>query len=67
MNKADTTIAGRIKMNSIEWCVPRFTPSILNQADLCKKKLNKTPTVLQYVEGSVLTKEVKLKIYGLLN
>ena len=48
----------KIKINALEWYVPGYTASISNQAMLSKQILSKTPTELQYVERSVLMKEV---------
>ena len=38
--------------------VPHYTPSIQQQGILSKQILNKIPTELRYVEGSVFIKEV---------
>ena len=43
-NKANATIVGEIKINSIEWYVPHYTPSIPQQGILSKQILNETPT-----------------------
>ena len=46
------------KINSIERYVPHYTPSVSNQAILCKQILSQVPTELQYVQRSVFVKEV---------
>ena len=59
--KANATIVGKVKNDSIEWYVAHFAPSISNQAILSNQTLSKTPTELQFVEKverSVLMKEV---------
>ena len=49
---------GKIKINAIEWYVPHYTPSMQQQAVLCKQIKNKTPTQIQYPERSVSMKQV---------
>ena len=49
---------GKIKFNAIEWYVPHYTPSMQQQSILSKQILNKTPTEINYPEGSVFMKEV---------
>ena len=61
LNKDNATVNGKIKNNSIEWYVPRYTPSIPQHAILSKQILSKTPTDLQYVERSVFMKEVNIQ------
>ena len=58
MNKADATNNGKSKINSIEWYVAHYTPSIPQQALLSRQVLSKTSTEVQYVERSVFMKEV---------
>ena len=48
----------RIKTDHIHWYVPHYTPSMSQQAVMSEQILNKTPTVLRYVERSVFMKEV---------
>ena len=57
-NKENATNIGKIKVNSIEWYVPNYTPSIPQQVILSEQILSKVPTDLQYVERSVFKKEV---------
>ena len=49
---------GKVRINANEWYVPHFTPSISQQTILFNQNENITPTELQYVERSVLMKEV---------
>ena len=57
-NKANATVIDKIKINSIEWYVPHYTPSIPQQTLLSKQTSSKLPTELQSVERSVFMKEV---------
>ena len=59
LGKNNAINIGKIKFDSIEGCIPHYTPSISNQAILSKQFLSKTPTELQYVERYVFLKEVK--------
>ena len=58
LNKGNAINIGKIKINAIEWYVPRYTPSIQQQSILSKQVLNKTPTQIQYPERYVFMKEV---------
>ena len=57
-NKDNATILGKVKTNAFEWYVPHYTASMSQQAVLSNQILNKIPTELQYIERSVLMKEV---------
>ena len=61
MNKDKATYTGKIKINSIEWYVPHYTPSIPQHAIISKQIISKLTTELQYVERSVFMKEVKIQ------
>ena len=58
MNKDNAINNAKIKINSIEWYVPHYTPSISNQAILSKQILSKVPKEIQHVENSVFMEEV---------
>ena len=58
MNKDNAINNAKIKINSIEWYIPHYTPSISNQAILSKQILSKVPTGIQHVENSVFMEEV---------
>ena len=58
MNKHNTTNIGIIKIVSIESYIPHYTPSIPQQALLSKQILSKIPIELQFVERSVLMREI---------
>ena len=63
LNKDNTINNAKIKINSSAWYVPRYTPSIQQQAMFFKQFTSKTPTELQYVERSVFMKEVRVQTY----
>ena len=54
LNKDNAVNNAKIKIYSIAWYVPHYTPSIQQQAILFKQITSKTPTELQYVERSFL-------------
>ena len=58
MNKDDAINLAEIKLNSIDWCVPHYTPSFPQENILMKQIVNKTPTELRYVERFVFMNEV---------
>ena len=58
MNKDNAINMGKIIIKAVEWYIPHYTPTIRQQAILSKQNISKTPTELQYVERSVLMKEV---------
>ena len=58
LNKGNAINNGKIKITSIEWYVPHYTPSMQQQSRLSKQILNKTPTETKYPERSVFMKEV---------
>ena len=58
LNKNDATNNAKIKINSIEWYVPHYVPSIDEYNKLMIQIRNKTPTNLHYPEKSVFMKEV---------
>ena len=58
LNKDNATILGKVKINAIEWYVPRYTASMSQQAVLSNQIVNKIPTELQYIERSVFMKEL---------
>ena len=58
MNRDNEVNNTNYEINAIEWYVPHYTPSIPQQAMLLKQISSKTPLEIQFVERSVLTKEV---------
>ena len=57
LNKDNATNIGKIKINSIEWYVPHYTPSLHQQTIFSNQIVKKIPTELQYVERSIFMKE----------
>ena len=58
LNKTNATPIGKIKISSIEWYIPQYTASLIEQGILMKQITDKMPTELRYVERSVIMKEV---------
>ena len=58
MNKDNATNNAKIKVKSIDWYLPHYTPSLEQLNLLLKQIVNKTPTELKYRERNVLMKEV---------
>ena len=58
LNKANSTINAKIKINSLEWYVPHYTPSLGEYNKLLTQIKQKTPTNLHYPERTVFMKEV---------
>ena len=58
LNKANATTNAKIKINSLEWYVPHYTPSLGEYNKLMTQIRQKTPTNLHYPERSVFMKEV---------
>ena len=58
LNKGNAINNAKIKIIAIEWYVPHYTPSMQQQAIICKQILNKSPTEIEYPDISVFMKEV---------
>ena len=58
LNKNNATNNAKIVINSIEWYVPHYVPSLEEYNKLMDQIYKKTPTNLQYPERSVFMKEV---------
>ena len=67
LNKANATNNAKIKINSIDWYVPHFAPSLAQEKILLDQFVKKMPPELRYVERSVFMKEVNTQIYGASN
>ena len=63
LNEDNAVDNAKVKITSIAWYLPHYTPSFRQQAILFKQITSKTPTVLQYVERSVFLKEVNAPKY----
>ena len=53
LNKSDAIDNAKFKINSIEWFVPQYTPSLEQETILMKQIKKMVPTDLHYVERSV--------------
>ena len=58
LNKDSAVTSGRVKINSIDWYVPHYTPNLEEYTKLMVQIKKNTPTQLHYVERSVFMKEV---------
>ena len=61
LNKGNAINNAKIKINSIDWCVPNYTPSLSQEKILMGQIVKKMPTELWYIEMSVFMKEVNTK------
>ena len=59
LNKDNAIITAKIKIISIDWYIPQYTPSLSQEKKLMEQIVNRTPTELEYVGRSVFMKEVK--------
>ena len=57
LNKANATNNAKIKMNSLQWYVPQYSPSLEEYIKLLTQIKQKTPTNIHYPERSVFMKE----------
>ena len=58
LNKDNTVVLGRVKINSIDWYVPHYTVNLEEYSKLMTQIKKNTPTLLHYVERSVFMKEL---------
>ena len=58
LNKGNAINNAKLKINSIDWYIPNYTPSLSQEKILMGQIVNKKPTELRYVEKSVFMKEV---------
>ena len=58
LNKANATNNAKVKINSLEWYVPHYSPSLEEYKKLQIQIKQKTPINLHYPERSVFMKEV---------
>ena len=56
-NKGNAINNAKIKINSIDWYIPLYTPSLSQEKIIMGQIVNKKPTELRYVERSVFMKE----------
>ena len=58
MNKDNAVVNGRIKINSLDWYVPHYSPNLEENNKLMIQIKKNTPTLLHYPERSVFMKQV---------
>ena len=58
LNKDNAVANGRVKINSLDWCVPHYSPNLEEYNKIMNQIKKKTPTLLHYPERSVFMKEV---------
>ena len=58
LNKAAATNNGKVKIDSLDWYVPHYTPNLEEYNKLMLRIKKNTPTLLHYPERSVFMKEV---------
>ena len=58
LNKDDIVVNGRVKINSLDWYVPHYSPNLAEYTNLMTQLKKNSPTLLHYVERSVFMKEV---------
>ena len=58
LNKDNAVAIGRVKINSLDWYVPHYSPNLEEYTNLMTQNKKNTPTLLHYPERSVFMKEV---------
>ena len=58
LNKTAATNNAKVKINSLDWYVPHYSPSLEEYNKLLHQIKKNTPTLLHYLERSVFMKEV---------
>ena len=58
LNKDNAVANGRVKINSLDWYVPHYSPNLEEYNKLMTQIKKNTPTLLHYPEQSVFMKEV---------
>ena len=58
LNKDNAIVVGRVKINSLDWYVPHYSPNLEEYTKLMTQIKKNTPTLLHYPERSVFMKEV---------
>ena len=58
LNKVNTFVVGRVKINSLDWYVPHYSPNLEEYTKLMTQIKKNSPTLLHYPERSVFMKEV---------
>ena len=58
LNKDNAVANGRVKINSLDWYVPHYSPNLEEYNKLMNQIKKNIPTQLNYIERSVFMKEV---------
>ena len=58
LNKDNAVVVGRVKINSLNWYVPHYSPNMEEYTKLMTQIKKNSPTLLHYPERSVFMKEV---------
>ena len=58
LNKTAATNNGKVKINSLDWYIPHYSPNLEEYKKLMLEIKKNTPTLLHYPERSVFLKEV---------
>ena len=58
LNKDNAVVNGRVKINSLDWYVPHYSPNLEEYKKLMTQIKKNSPTQLNYIERSVFMKEV---------
>ena len=58
LNKDNAVVNGRVKINSLDWYVPHYSPNLEEYTKLMTQIKKNTPTLLHYPERSVFMKEL---------
>ena len=58
LNKDNAVVNGRVKINSLDWYVPHYSPNLEEYNKLMIQIKKNTPTQLNYIERSVFMEEV---------
>ena len=58
LNKTAATNNGKVKINSLDWYVPHYSPNLEEYNKLMQQIKKNTPTLLHYPERSVFMKKV---------
>ena len=59
LNKVAAPNIGKVKINSLDWYIPHYSPNLKENKKLMLQIKKNTPTLLHYPERSVFMKEVK--------
>ena len=63
LNKDNAVVNGKVKINSLDWYVPHYSPNLEEYNKLMNQIKKNTPTLLHYPERSVFMKEVNTQYH----